>query len=129
MAGAHLDVISGLQLQIMLPAGPPVCRDSAVKSPVLPQDAGQKLPVFRSMHSVQKVVGGHDRPGLFPLHDQLKGAQIDLPKRSLAHAGIASSPVCLLVVDAEMLHACADSLRLNAPHHGSRAQARKQRIL
>ena len=81
------------------------------------------------MDAIEQVVGRHDSPGLFPFYDQFKRSEIDLPERSLADSGITVSPVCLLIVHAEMLYAGSDLLALDAVHHRSGAKSRKERIL
>ena len=98
----------------MLALGPPVGGHKAVEAPLVTEDSGEKVFVLGSTMTVDKVVRGHDCPGICFFHDDLEGFQVDLTDRTLGNAGVAVFPVGLLVVAGKMFHSGADLLRLDA---------------
>ena len=94
----------------MLAAGPPVGCDHTFKAPLAAQDIFKELTALGSAVTVDRVVGGHDRPRLSFFYDEFKGFQVDLTQCTLGYAGITVLAVCLLIVDSKMLYGSSDVL-------------------
>ncbi len=113
----------------MLTVCPPVRCHHAVKAPLAAQDILQKLPVLRRAIPVYNVVGGHNRPRLCLLHNDLKGSQINLPDSALRRPGITVFPVRFLIIKGKMLDCGADTVTLDSAHHRRGELSCKERVL
>ena len=96
----------------------PVGDHIAVKAPLVAEDFGQKVIILVGIHTVDLIVGGHQRLGVTLLDGDLKAGQVDLPHGPLVHHGIHGHTAQLLGVDGEMLGTGGRALGLDAPDIG-----------
>ena len=82
------------------------------------------------MHSIDEIIGAHDRPRSRIFHGELKAAEIDLPERSLGDDIVGAHAVVLLIVPRKMLDRHKMPLPLLHPEgKGGRHDAGEKRIL
>ncbi len=79
--------------------------------------------------AVDRVVGGHDAPGVGVLDDDLEGHQVQLAQGAFAHGVVHREAVGLGVVGDEVLDGGADTAGLNAVHIARADRARQVRVL
>ena len=79
--------------------------------------------------AVDRVVGGHHRPGAPVADDDLEGGQVQLAQGPLADPDVDREPVGLGVVGHEVLHGGGHSPGLHPAHIGDADAGRQQRVL
>ena len=128
-AAAHLHVVAGGALLVVLAVGPPVGGDQALEAPLPAEYAAEHVVVLAGAVAVDDVVAGHDAPHVVVLHDDLEGLQVDLAYGALGGAGVAFLAVGLLVVQGQVLGGGGHAVGLHAADQRAGQVAGQQRVL
>ena len=110
----HFQIQSSLQACNSILHGAPVGHDKAVKSPFLTKHICQQPPVFRTVRTIDLVIGTHhgSRPSFFD--NIFKHFQINLPNCPHIRDRVSHEPVIFAVVQCKVLDGYTNALTLNA---------------
>ena len=83
---------------------------------------------FRSINSIDLVIGTHHRQGTGILNGYFKTLEINFPERSFTYYRVNIVPVCFLVIYSEMFDRSAYTIGLNTFDHSCCHTSGNQRI-
>ena len=112
--GAELEVEPVDDGLLGVVAAAPVADDNAVELPLALEYLVERGGVMAVVLVLIEVVGAHDAPGSALLDGSLEGGQIDFVEGAVADHYIHLVAILLVVVEAVVLHAAGNALRLQS---------------
>lgn len=125
----HRDVETALDGGLGGAGGHPVGDVVAVEAPFAAQDLVHEVVVLGHRRAVDRVVRGHDAPGVGVLDDVLEGCQVQLAQGAFGDQVVHREAVRLGVVGDEVLDGGAHAALLYAPHVPGADASRQVRVL
>ena len=103
LAAGHFQIHAGIHRSCRAVSAAPVRHYEPFKAPLFLQHIFQQERVFRAVHAVQLVIGGHHRPDAGFLNRRFERWKINFVQGALAHHRINSMSFELLIVRGKML--------------------------
>ncbi len=110
----HFKIKAGLERGHTVMYRSPIRDDQALEAPLVFENIGQQVVMFRAVHAVEFIVGTHHHPGFSLFNGFFKSGQVDFAQGAFIHFGADAEALEFLVVGGKVLDCGAHASALSA---------------